>query len=112
MKNLIMSLNLSELVAHPENCSCSGCVWLNKPGPRLPSGYFRKVESVIGKEILKIEEDSIVVLWIDDLPIKILCLNYGDIVETQVIERSRNKDPWEIMNWAEQDGVKIFHVDF
>ncbi|MBY0062593.1 hypothetical protein [Priestia aryabhattai] len=107
-----MSLNLSELVVHPENCSCSGCVWLNIPGPRLPSGYFRKVEVVIGKERLKKEEDSIVVLWFENLPIKILYLNYGDIVETEVIEKTINKDPWEIMDLAERDNVKIFHVDF
>ncbi|MBT2667311.1 hypothetical protein J7J00_17670 [Bacillus sp. ISL-4] len=78
----------------------------------LPPAYFRKVQSIIGKDILDVEERSIVVIWIDDLPVKIIYLEYGEVIETEVIKKIKLKNPWQIIDQAEIEGLIVFDVEF
>ncbi|WDM33693.1 hypothetical protein J8N01_25995 [Priestia megaterium] len=79
---------------------------------RLPFRSFKEVESRIGKEVLKAEEESIVVIWVDELPIKIIYLNYGEIIETEVIKKGWNLNPWQLIEKAEEQDIKVFDVDY
>lgn len=78
----------------------------------LPSGYFRRVEKDIGKDVLAAEEHVLVVIWLDDLPVHMVYLRHGEILEHDVIKSFRELDPWGIMQLAESEGVKVFDYDW
>ena len=81
---------------------------------KLPSAYFRKIEKLIGKEQLKENENIAICIWKNDMPVKILILEDGELIENDVNERYPSFTSFQILNFIEleikKDGGKIYDV--
>lgn len=72
-------------------------------GVELPSAYFRKIEKLIGKKQLAEEKYVAIVIWKYDIPIKILAVQSGELVNTDVYKWYPEYDPFQIISAIESE---------
>lgn len=69
----------------------------------LPSAYFRKIEKLIGKDQLKEDENVVIAIWKDDMPVKILTVIDGELVDTDGAKKYPNKNQFQTLNLIEDE---------
>lgn len=91
--------------------SAFGDMWREYEVSHLPSGYFREAEKIIGKDVLAKDEHALVAIWFEDMIEKLVYCQHGEIIETESISKFRSLDEVGIIELAESEGVKIYHVE-
>lgn len=76
--------------------------------PMIPR-YFYKVKALIPE--IEEEEECLVVIWIDDLPAKMLFIENGKLSANDVLERSSGKGVFDILKLAETQSIPVYHVE-
>ncbi|WP_273123921.1 hypothetical protein [Bacillus weihaiensis] len=80
----------------------------------LPSAYFRKLEKLIGDEELKQNENVVIVIWAEDIPVKILVVINGELVETDASKKFPSLNIFQLLDLIENginnNGGKIYDV--
>lgn len=75
----------------------------------LVAGYFNKVKKMLPE--IENEKECLVVIWVDDLPVKILFVENGNLSSSEVIERSNNMDAFDIINLAKSQEIPVYHAE-
>ena len=68
---------------------------------KLPSAYFRKIEKLIGSD--KLQGNVAIVIWKEEVPVRILVALDGELVETDAGKRYSLLSPFQVMELIEKE---------
>lgn len=69
----------------------------------LPESYFRKIEKLIGKQQLKDDENVAIAIWKDDMPVQIITVIDGKLVDVDGLEKYPNYNSLQLMSLIEDE---------
>jgi hypothetical protein len=76
--------------------------------PLVP-GYFKKVVEMFPE--IKNEKECLVVIWVNDLPVKILFVEQGQLSSNTVLEKSNGKGVFEIIDMALSQNIPVYDAE-
>lgn len=75
----------------------------------IVSGYFYKIKELIPE--IEEEKECLVVIWINDFPVKMVFIENGELSASDVLERSAEKAAFDIIKLAEIQFIPVYHVE-
>ncbi|GAQ18693.1 LysR family transcriptional regulator [Oceanobacillus picturae] len=103
-----MDLNITGMPAVESNSAFGEAI---RNGEYIPlvAGYFHKVKEMLPE--IENERECLVVIWVDDLPVKILFVENGDLLSNAVLERSHNMGAFDIIKLAILQEIPVYHAE-
>lgn len=80
---------------------------------KLPSAYFRKIEKLMGSD--KLQGNVAIVIWKEEVPVRILVVLDGELVEIDAGKRYSSLSPFQLIEQIEKligiDDGNLFDVE-